>query len=809
MARLSDVSRRMVSTGVGAVWLLVAAGAAASAAGEPAAVLRLARSADGLDFRDAGLFATNAAAPALLRLSSGQLLAVFDRQPGSELCVCQSRDGGASWSAARPIRLKGAGERGSRVTHGALVQVSPRLVRLYFVTRDPGREPAADAGISIASAVTRNGLDWQLDPQVHVDAGSLADPRPIALKVGSLVHLFVSPGPAGRSSQGKGAMLHLISSDGRRFRPASETPPRVAAGSVIDLGRGGMRMYAWGDQGVISLTAVERRDWTPEAGTRLAGGSEPAVTTLADGSFLMIHSAASTKQSAGGTALVNNGEPQDGSGAVEPAAQAGAATPGTEGWEPFAPDGATAAADAMADAAETASAEAVLPPVADLIAPPPDPQNEVDYYEWLQQRSPLPAEGNAYDVYAQIMHTPEDAGKPKAGWPDTLEDMFNNDNNIAPFPWNPAQYPKWEASNQNVRNLLDTFRQASLLEQYVDPMKFSAEQIANAPNGRPLLMEALLPALADHRKLVRATLADAWRAENGQVAPDRMLTDVETVLRASSHYQQGPTLIHRLVAAAEQNTAEATARQALLNVPFTPEQIEAGLRMLQQYDRGPTDPAGFIPGEAAMTMQITQELLKPRPPSIDDITSLFGFELPSSNSGSSKPDPLAEFRKFRPAEAQAAAEAFRQYFPRLAEQFRAGYPQVTERDVRTLTEQYAKTNRMTQAFVPSLNRAYLINTRNEAGRRGTQLTWAVNLFHARNGRWPTSLDELPADGSKMRTDPFTGHDFVYRLTPTGPTIYSTSENGADDGGTHSSKWGDEESVKKAGGSDDYVFWPPQ
>ena len=57
----------------------------------------------------------------------------------------------------------------------------------------------------------------------------------------------------------------------------------------------------------------------------------------------------------------------------------------------------------------------------------------------------------------------------------------------------------------------------------------------------------------------------------------------------------------------------------------------------------------------------------------------------------------------------------------------------------------------------------------------------------------------------MRTDPFTGGQFGYRVDASGPVIYSLSENGQDDGGRHSARWDDE----KNGDSDDFVFWPVQ
>jgi hypothetical protein len=38
-------------------------------------------------------------------------------------------------------------------------------------------------------------------------------------------------------------------------------------------------------------------------------------------------------------------------------------------------------------------------------------------------------------------------------------------------------------------------------------------------------------------------------------------------------------------------------------------------------------------------------------------------------------------------------------------------------------------------------------------------------------------------------------------------LYSTSENGRDDGGSHHHRWGDQKLGDEDG--DDHVFWPPQ
>jgi hypothetical protein len=84
----------------------------------------------------------------------------------------------------------------------------------------------------------------------------------------------------------------------------------------------------------------------------------------------------------------------------------------------------------------------------------------------------------------------------------------------------------------------------------------------------------------------------------------------------------------------------------------------------------------------------------------------------------------------------------------------------------------------------------------------------VHVFQEENGRWPATLDDLPVRfGDRIQIDPFTGDRFGYQLNAGGPVIYSASENGLDDGGLHSPRWNDE--MANDGGSDDYVFWPPQ
>jgi hypothetical protein len=139
---------------------------------------------------------------------------------------------------------------------------------------------------------------------------------------------------------------------------------------------------------------------------------------------------------------------------------------------------------------------------------------------------------------------------------------------------------------------------------------------------------------------------------------------------------------------------------------------------------------------------------------------------------------------------------------------REGDPNVRAADLDATTQKYVDATPLTRMLLPSISRVQTIRTRNEASRRATQLTYAVHLYKEQNGRWPASLDELPAEhGNRMRTDPFTGAAFGYRVNADGPMIYSLSENARDDGGIHAPRWND--GVADPNASDDYVFWPPQ
>jgi len=836
-------------------------------------IVRTARSSDGLVFQDTGdVIGSGASAPAVVRLPNGHLLAVLDlvmKSAGREpvLAVTQSADEGQHWSRPEPIRM--VESKNSRVSgrHGVLAWMADGWLRLYFVSganqgQGGGMEKRRSAsstqpanGTVIRSAITRDGLYYGLDRAVELAIEGVADPRLAIMGNDSQIMLLVGEAScplAGRPADSRG-MAHLVSPAGRRFEQVPQKLPAEAGlvGSVVRTKKG-VRAYCSTREGIGSLISADGVQWKMEKGIRLADGCDPAVVQVADGTFVMLYCTLASGGPA--TLLADDGSGAAASGETEGVEPSGmAATSGSAAaWEPFAGESAAESGGGSGggDSGSPGSSDSTGGPVApelqperigdstaeagghvqpgadhagvndlegDLIPPKPDLINPVDYLDWFKQQYPNPTDvvDNAWGVYDMFMpgqSYPYQDDVP--GWPGTIDDMFNGEYNGPIVPWDPQEHPGWEATHSSIGGLLDQFREATRYEQYACPLFEPVDA-----NDGPPLVRLLLPSLASHRAMTKATMADAWRAENGVVQPDLMADAMETCLRNASHMEQGHTLINHLVGIAEQNLVESNALKALEhNVFSSPEQLEAALNTLRQYDSYDTaaGASNWMPLEHAAALDSVQWMYPPGPdgqPALNRERARNYLSAYSARSSSDDAQSAAMNEKLdrlaalSPEEVRQAVDVLDTHFRELDEKWRTGYPQVRLEEIDQLAIKNSQTNALTEQIVPSLARAYNLIARNEATRRATQLTYEVHLFKARNGYWPASLDELGVPtGDRTRTDPFTGGDFGYRLGESGPTIYTLSENGRDDGGVHSENWASNDDPNA---SDDYVFWPPQ
>lgn len=467
---------------------------------------------------------------------------------------------------------------------------------------------------------------------------------------------------------------------------------------------------------------------------------------------------------------------------------------------------------AVDDSAALGDAASPGPDLYSAFAPKPTFKEWVDYPTWYRTIGRGSTFDDANVAYMQVMPGANDPPGSKPEWPE-LVNMFSDGTTFAhPAAWSPEDHPDWEASYQQTHWLADWFRQATLHTGYASPDLTPSDDAAAATEEgareQSLLLNILLPGLSSHRAMAKKLIADGWRAEGGRVDPGKMTQTWETVLRGAGHMQMGSTLIEELVGVAEQSLVQENARWALEQGVFqTEEEIEAALSTLESFDRSDRDPAQSIRGEHAMAMDSIQYMFWPGEPNGEPQPIPERIEKFSALIGEGSEEPGKSISEMTAAQVYETIDGFDAHYRTLADQMRVGYPLVRAADLDALEEGFAVGNPMADMLLPSLSRYYKLRARSEASRRATQLSYAAHLYKAREGRWPASLDELPEPHrSRVRTDPFTGSDFGYQITPEGPRVYSMSENGVDDGGVHAHRWDD---GAEEGASDDYVFWPPQ
>jgi len=792
-------------------------------------ILRVARSSNGLVFEDTGVVvAVGAAAPDLTVLPNGELLLLFDRPGGTR--VARSGDGGVSFSMPRRVRFHGGGRR-LHPQQGDLVVVPDGYFRLFFLDKANGRSDRGGSG-AIHSAVSRDGVTYRVDRRVRPRWPRGTVVHPVAGWIGNRLHVLAGVTEARAGDER--VVQRMISMDGRRFAPLEPFSLTGVSfvGSMIPTEQGA-RAYVSRKDGMGAYESTDGRHWERRTEARLPSGWDPAVVQLGHSQYLMVYCAPRDDSTAAVTPLigfddVDAQEPEptidDAQNAADASVDADVEVVAEEDApaedatvESIGPDGAVAAGEETpvvlleGFGADGGTLDGYDPALTGGFAPLPNFATKVNYMQWYKVYGLGHPDDNAYDAYRSLV--PEASDKPgdKPEWPE-LNNMFTTEGYDAPpGPWDPADHPEWAASDDAVSDLIERYCSAARHANYAQAPDAVTNPDAN-PEDRDLLIGILLPSLSSHRKMTKAILARAWRLEDGKVSPDRMIDAFETTLRVADHMRQGTTLIEDLVGAAIANMTRNNARWALKQGVFSADELERALDTLQRFDVDGEDPAHALRGEHAFALDFTQHMFTP--PTADGLPHFNRARAERTFSdwfGEETSRKLLEgAATMTPEDVYNTVDAFDAHYRELSDMMRIGYPQVRAADITALEQEHLHASPVTESLLPALSRYYQIMEATRASRRATQLVYATELFKARNGRYPDSLDELPDDrGAEMKIDPFSGDYFRYELTEQGPRIYSVSEDGIDNGGAHSRSWGMNRGEPESSGSDDYVFWPPQ
>lgn len=846
------------------------------------AKIRAARSRDGREFKlatdDIVIYAD---APTIARLPDDRLMVVFEHYPRDDrrafgsLAAVFSADEGKTWTRRVALSVERLPRSLGQPNRPALAVAPNGIAHLAFTCKDrKGRRRCLLAeSTDWAKDATRRpprGKDWA-GPHFKVLGPIEFDEENLQLDDLGFYYTGTECHITGTILGVAGTRYFGMYQGNRRFI-------RTTRASVADVGgRGsivrtqdGLRSYATSPAGILSALSKDGVTWQRDKDLRLPVYRDPAVATLKDGTFLMLcvlpppgvrgegdigETSNEHRRDASEQARVNDAEapteewwdydqPQDhpatdtANDSENDFAETAESPEEAEQNEGLADAEDFVDAAEADDAADETQAEVVADEqwsyqdfaYADLGVPIPDFHHKLDYRQWFQDRhDPNAVTDNAYDFYASLLLGPD--GTPDSGdFVRSLQNMFGRrDPNRRVGPWDPDAHPDWDESSLRAADHLAIFRAAAERSEHVRPVMFADAPIdasAEDKAAADLLLNIMLPNLSIHRQMVHQTLSDAWRAPDGQVDSRVMIDAIDTSLSAADHIAQGDFLIEMLVAQAEQSAVEDTARRALANDLFTPEEMESVLEILVAKDREAQPASQWVAGELAACLDTTQYLFGPVKPDREPRLNIDRVKRLADDMNEGEwIMRLPTQEEIDTADGRQITDNFVDYYRRFGEMADRGYPEVTSKDLEALQQQYVNDNYVATIMLPSLSRVYDLSHRHEASRRATQLSYAIHLHKSRTGDWPNSLDDLdPRYRDGARTDPFTKQDFVYRRTADGFTLYTTSTNGRDDGGRHAPRWGDNQSSGNASGgngstsdestddestSDDYVFWPPQ
>ncbi len=713
----------------------------------------------------------HASAPTLASLGGDRLLGVFeyfsreDRRDFGVLASSESKDGGKTWSRPRRLELTGLAADDGRPRFPALLALPDGQFRLY-VTLYPKNSRSV-----IASFASKDGRTFTADPGRRLalpDAGLVS---PIAVASGGSVHLFAHR--AARTRE----LIHAISKDGLHFDrlPDLRTdsplalPPAVRDAAIVATPRG-----------LLVIGTADGANWSIASATGIPPTTDIASARLKPGETVALI-VSDRRRGPDGNALVMGKRPS-------------AAKTHASGKP--APDNPAQPADMNADPNNPGEAQATddWPPEPDFLSP-------IDYVAWVRERAAQNAADNAAPVYRQFMLKQDTDGRWVSALPP-MSSMMNDPTYSGDHgPWRPEDHPDWERSIQSALPFIQQYKSASSHADY-------ATSVDIDPDAKgPALVNFLLPDLSVHRTICKEILASSWRAPDGKVDPDAMVDAWKTTLTSAKHIGSGVTLIEDLVGVSIASVTYADARDALSQGVIPPERLSDALETLRKNAPRPRDPADLLVGEAAFAADLVQYVTDTN---TTDGAPRLNAERVQEMAGflSEKPMPPEDLDEMLKKDPREIGSALRDYYRETADAMRIGYPDVNAKKMNELTDRYVREHPEIGPILPALGRVETLMTRNEASRRATELAYEVNIFKARQGRWPASLDELPAaPNTDSHVDPFTKQNFLYRVGPNGPIIYSASENGKDDGGQHSPRWGD--GNQKADESDDFIFWPPQ
>jgi hypothetical protein len=432
--------------------------------------------------------------------------------------------------------------------------------------------------------------------------------------------------------------------------------------------------------------------------------------------------------------------------------------------------------------------------------PLPDFNRRVDYVRWYERAVRVDEEDNAYPLYAEFMSGFAGGTVTEEDWPDFAGMLTSKETPPSPQPWDPAAHREWEASYERTRSVLKQLATAAKKKRLVAPSGLATGREA----ANNLLSRMRFDHLRTLQQAAKGTLEAAWRMRNRTVSAKKLLAAIQTNLRIARQLGHSLSRVEHAAAYEIRMQAYEHVAWALAHGVLEDKDVRKLRKMLQKSDGKPIDFSRAMRGEAAILLDSLQYIFGPL--SSGGRPTLNGNryrEVTGQSMGGA--DRIGLGARLE-TDATGTARSIKDAYAKAERLLGPVYQERSMHNLRTTLDKMERRDNITKSicYLQGMHaaRTYTMNAVCEAHRRATHLLVELHAYQAKKKKWPKKISSL---GKKVRQrlgdDPFSGKLFKYRLTESGPLLYSVGLDGRDDDGEHRE---DETSPEQGG---DIVFWP--
>jgi hypothetical protein len=251
--------------------------------------LKIAVSADGVNFNSEAIFQDSAGVPSVIKWKSDTLACVFQwfRAPINSLtwdrvAVKFSYNNGLTWTEPVPIVVNGIPSNYQRPFDPTLTVLQNNKLRIYYSSSD-GLPKGLDTAINTYSAISDNGIDYTFESGARYDNNQTKVIDPAVIYFNNEWH-YISP--AGAPQDGA---YHCTSSNGLDFTEKAKITSDNThnwTGNYMLESSSELRFYGSGPN-IWFNNSSDGFVWNNYTNTNVKGG-DPSVVKLAENQYLMI-----------------------------------------------------------------------------------------------------------------------------------------------------------------------------------------------------------------------------------------------------------------------------------------------------------------------------------------------------------------------------------------------------------------------------------------------------------------------------------------------------------------------------------------